>query len=122
MIDSNNFIQVALRSYNNIQCKTIEQFEEDLGKFSLVKKLLNNNKFDREYIQLCLNTIMSILNVFDNVMVIEMLFFKVRKENWDKLKSYLIFLNRMPEKIEFSNTNNSDIKICQEIAKELRMI
>ncbi len=122
MINNDNFIQFALKTYSNPQCKTIDQFDEDVGKFSLIKRLLNVDKFDGEYVQLCLNTIVSILNVFDGLIAVEMLFFKVREENWDRLKSYLVFLQRMPEKIEFCNTYSSNIQICQKIAEELRKI
>ncbi len=122
MIDSNNFIQIAINSYDNPQCKTIEQFREDVFKFSMVKKFLKTEQYHKEHIRLTLNTITSLYNVFEYKKCTLMLFFKVRPEHWYKLKTYLVFLGNMPDKIEELNIISSDISLCQKTATELRMI
>ncbi len=122
MIDKNNFVQIAIKAYDNPQCKTLEQFNDDVYKFSLVKKLLKFEKYESEYIQMTLNNIVALYNVFECEECTKMLFFKVRKEHWHKLKTYIIFLGYMPEEILDLNLKSSDIQICQQIAKELRAV
>jgi hypothetical protein len=122
IIDNSNFVQYAIKAYDNPQCKTVEQFNDDVYKFSLIKKLLKTDKSDSEFVQMTLNNIVSLYNVFGYDECTKMLFFKVRREHWFKLKTYLLFLNHMPESIPELQLINSDIKICPKIAKELRLI
>lgn len=122
VIDNSNFVQHAIKAYDNPQCRTIEQFNDDVKKFSFVKKLLKSEKDDREYIRMTLNTIVYLYNIFDCEQCTKMLFTKVRREHWHKLKTYLIFLGHMPDNINELDIHDSDIAICQSIAKELRLI
>ena len=55
----------------------------------------------------------------------KMLFFKIEKEYWPHLKTFLIFLNYMPEKIVISkelSIIDSDISIDVEVAELLRTL
>ena len=122
VIDNSNFVQYAIRAYDNPQCRTMEQFEDDVKRFSFIKKLLKSDKDDIEYVMMTLNTIVSLYNVFECENCTKMLFFKVRKEHWFRLKTYLIFLGHMPESIPEMRIIDSDITICHSIAKELRII
>jgi hypothetical protein len=127
-ITQNNFIQIALKSYDNPQCITLGQFSKDVNKFSAVKKLLNGMLYgdslesDSEYVRLTLNNIVYLYNVFENENCTKLLFFKVRQMHWYKLKTYLVFLGRMPEEIPEQHLKDSNLKICPQIAKHLRMI
>ena len=40
-LTSKNFTLFAAKNYNNPQCMTSEEFEEDLQKFKYVKRLFN---------------------------------------------------------------------------------
>ncbi len=122
MLTKDNFIQYAIKSYDNPQCKTLEEFEEDVKKISLVKKVLNSDRYDAEYVRMTLNTIVYVYNVFETEPCTNMLFFKVRKEHWSRLKTYLVFLNHMPEEIPELDIVNSNIDIDLNIATELRLI
>lgn len=122
IIDNSSFVQYAIRSYDNPQCRTLEQFEDDVKRFSFIKKLLKSDKTETEYVMMTLNTIVSLYNVFEYENCTKMLFFKVRKEHWFRLKTYLVFLGHMPESIPEFGVHDSDITICQNIAKELRLI
>ena len=122
IIEKSNFLLNAIKAYDNIQCRTLEQFKDDIKKFSQLKKLLKSNKSDDEYIRLTLNTIVYLYNVFEVEACTKMMFSKVRKDHWFKLKTYLIFLNQMPDNIEELSLIDTDIPLCPIIAKTLRII
>ena len=122
IIDASNFINVAMHSYDNPQCKTIEQFEEDIFKFSILKKYLKNDDVDLDKVKLTLNLIVSLFNIFETESCIEMMFYKVREEHWFKLKTYLVYMNRMPDALNNGLTQNSEIGICHSTATQLRKI
>jgi hypothetical protein len=122
VITDNNFIQHAISAYHNPQCSTLEQFNADVKKFSGIKRLMNSEDCSDEFVKLTLNNILYLYNVFDRETCTKMLFFKVRPEHWSKLKTYLVFLNRMPERISELQLISIEIKICQNIAKHLRNI
>lgn len=122
MLGEDNFVQYAMRAYDNPQCRTIEQFKSDVSRFSFVKKILKSDKHDSEFVAMTLNNIVSLYNVFNSTECTLMLFYKVRKQHWFRLKTYLLYLNYMPENIPDLNINSTDIPICLEIAKELRII
>ena len=113
---------MAISAYDNPQCITLDQFNKDVKKFSSVKKLLNSEQTDGEFVRLTLNSIVYLYNIFKGEDCTKMLFYKVRKEHWHKLKTYLLFLNRMPENIPEINVKNTDLKICPIISTHLRNI
>ena len=45
-----------------------------------------------------------------------MLFFKIDEDLWDTMKSFVIFLNRMPE---YPKTSMHDVQVDLECLKEL---
>ena len=45
-----------------------------------------------------------------------MLFFKIDEDLWDTMKSFVIFLNRMPE---YPRTSMHDVQVDMECLKEL---
>ena len=122
VIDNSNFVQYAISAFDDPQCKTLEQFNDSVHKFSLIKKLLKVEKTESEFIRLTLNNIVLLYNVFDCEKCTKMLFFKVRKQHWYKLKTYLLFLGHMPEEIPELHLKSSDIRICQTIVQELRQL
>lgn len=122
MITEQNFIQHAISAYHNPQCSTIEQFTCDMKKFSGIKRLLNSENYTEDFVNLTLNNIVYLYNIFDNEECTKLLFYKVRSDHWYKLKTYLVFLNRMPERISEIHLINSELTICQNIAKQLRVI
>lgn len=92
-----NFIQLAMDCYDNSQCFTIEEFEDDLKRFLYLKKLFSkyhNSNVLRE--RLILNHLIVIYNVFNNS-ANDFLFFKIDKEYWDYLATFMVYLNRLPE-------------------------
>lgn len=121
MITKDNFTLCAMKAYINISCKCIIEFEEDLAKFSNLVRLCAKNPGPIET-HLCLNAVMILLNTFENRLCIQMMFFKVKKDDWYKLKTILIYLNRMPDEIYELKIINSEIPLCQEMLPVLRAI
>lgn len=97
MLTEENFLQYAMKHYDNPQCTNIEEFEEDLKRFVYLRKLFaryqeNNDLKER----LILNHIIVLYNLFGD-MATEMLYFKMDKTCWKYLNTFLIYLNRAPD-------------------------
>ena len=121
-----NFLMYAMREYNNIQCTDVEEFYDDLKKIKYIKRLFNiykNNGQLKE--RLILNHLIIFYNVFSVEAGTRILFYKIEETFWPMLKTFLIFLDRMPERIESikgSTLNSSDIKLDEGIVTRLRSI
>lgn len=97
ILNDDNFLLFAMKNYDNQQCHTIEEFDEDLKKFLYLRKLLNRYKRDGDLKErLILNHIIVLYNLFGDSAT-EMLFFKIEKEYWSILATFLVYLNRLPE-------------------------
>jgi len=104
-----------MHHYDNPQCHTLEEFDEDLRRFLYLKKLFIRYKNDNELRErLILNHIIVLYNIFGEATT-DMLFFKLA-EHTSALATFLVYLNRMPEELM------SDIPIDNEIVKALRKI
>ena len=121
-----NFLMYSMREYSNIQCTDIEEFYDDLKKIKYIKRLFNiyrNNGQLKE--RLILNHLIIFYNVFSVEAGTRILFYKIEENFWPMLKTFLIFLDRMPEKIESirgSTIKASDIKLDEGIVTRLRSI
>lgn len=121
-ITDDNFLLHAMHHYDNQQCHTLEEFEEDLKRFLYIRKLLNRYKKDGDLKdRLILNHIIVLYNLFGDAMT-EMLFFKVEKEYWPTLITFLVYLNRMPERIDDYGIKLSEIVLDQNVISVLRKI
>ena len=88
-----NFELYAIRNYYNPICVDEEEFYEDLNRFKYIKRLLTRYKeSDSPAVNLLLNHIVIILNVFGVDSGIKMLEFKVKKDDWSMIKPFLIYL------------------------------
>ena len=121
MITKDTFIFVAMRSYINTKCKTIIEFEEDLSNFSKLARLCNKES-DEETTKATLNVTMTLLNTFDNSTCIRLMFFKVHKQAWHKLKTILVYLDRMPNEVLDVKLINEEIPLCQNMVNILRTL
>ena len=125
-LNDDNFLMYAMREYSNMQCTDIEEFYDDLKKIKYIKRLFNiykNNGQLKE--RLILNHLIIFYNVFSVEAGTRILFYKIEETFWPMLKTFLIFLDRMPERIESikgSTLNASDIKLDEGIVTRLRSI
>lgn len=121
-LTEDNFLIYAMHHYDNPQCQIIEEFEEDLKRFLYVKKLLYRYKNNGELRErLILNHIIVLYNIFGDEAT-NMLFFKIEKEYWSQLVTFLIYLERMPEKVEQLGIITADIPLDSVIVNALRKI
>lgn len=94
-----NFLLFSMHHYDNPQCTNIEEFEEDLKKFTYLRKLFQRYKENNDLRErLILNHIIILHNLF-GIGTTEMLFFKIDKECWSALTTFLVYLERMPDEI-----------------------
>ena len=100
-LNEGNFLMFAMKEYNNVQCTDVEEFYDDLKKIKYIKRLFNiyiNGGQLKE--RLILNHFIVFYNVFSVSAGTRILFYKIEEDFWPLLKTFLIFLDRMPEKIE----------------------
>ena len=96
-LNENNYILFAIKFYNNPQSVTMEDFQSDLKRIRYVKRLLKKYKNGGELkTHLILNHLIILFNVFDDAAV-PLLFYNFEEDLWPLIKSFLIFLNRLPE-------------------------
>ena len=84
----------AIKHYDNPQCEGEKEFYDDMKRFKYIKRLLRKYK-DTGVIKerLLLNHIIILKNLFGAEACVTLLLFKIQKEYWETLKSFLLFLN-----------------------------
>ena len=121
-LTNENYLMYALLHYDNPHCVDIKEYFEDVRKLKYIKRLFNRYKEDDVMKErLILNHLISFYNVFDNEAATRLLFFRVGEEYHSLLKTFLVFLNRMPEKIN-DNLYSSDIQLDEKITEILRKL
>jgi len=119
-LTNENYLMFALLHYDNPHCVDIKEYFEDVRKLKYIKRLFNRYKEDDVMKErLILNHLISFYNVFDNEAATRLLFFRVGEEYHSLLKTFLVFLNRMPDKIN-ENLYSDSIQLDEEIIKILR--
>ena len=126
-VDEFNFLLYAAKHYDNPQCYDTIEFYDDLKRFKYIKRLLNRYVEEGDLKErLILNHIIVLNNVFGPQPTVKMLFLKCKGME-QYLKSFLVFLNLLPEKVESigienRSINTSDIPLDEKILEELRKI
>jgi hypothetical protein len=111
-----NFELFAAKHYNNPQCIDISEFHEDLARYKYVKRLLRKYHQTGEIQErLVLNHLIVIYNMFGIQAANRMSFYRIEEELWPALKTFLVFLNFLPEdeKVEIP----IDLKITDILRK-----
>ena len=123
-LNDDNFVLYAIKHYDNKNCTGLTEFYDDLNKFKYLKRLFKkfNDKGElRE--RLILNHIIVIYNLFGVEAATKMLFYKIEKQYWSQLKTFLVFLNFMPRLVIVSkeiHIKDSDINIDESILETLK--
>lgn len=127
MIDLNDdsFMMYAMKCYSTPNC-IMSEFEEDLKRLKYIKRLIKKYKATGDLKErLILNHIIVLSNVFGTEAAVRMLFYKFEGEDYDILKTFLLFLNYMPQivyNIKGKDINSADITVDLFVAKRLRDI
>ena len=125
-LNDDTFLMFAMREYNNMQCTDIEEFYDDLKKIKYIKRLFNSYRNSGQLKEiLILNHLIIFYNVFTLQAGTRILFYKIEKDFWPMLKTFLVYLDRMPDKIDSIRGEiilTSDIQLDEGIITRLRSI
>jgi len=124
-LNNDNIMMYAMKAYDRPNC-IMSEFKDDMKRFNYLKRLfLRYRKIEELREQLVLNHLVVLYNVFGPEVTSRMLFFKMPKDDYSALKTYLLFLSIMPEKIRGIKGHDiisSDIPVDKRIADILREI
>jgi len=96
-LNEKNYIRYAMKNYDN-PSGGIDEFEEDMARVVYLKRLFrkyHNSGILRE--RLVLNHIITFYNVFGVEVATRLLFFRIEPELHYILKTFLVFLNYLPD-------------------------
>jgi len=117
IVTSENFTLVAAKYYDDIAA-TDQEFQDDLRRFSLIKRLFNSYLRTGELKErLIFNHIIVIYNMFGSVA--PALLFHELREYLPQLAPFLIALNRLPERVNtvFTSTITLDSDVVLWLRK-----
>ena len=107
-LNEDNFLLFAIKNYENPQAVTKEDFDKDLNHFKYIKRLLKRYKNTGVLkTHLLLNHFIVLYNIFGEAAT-PMLFFKIEEDLWSSMKSFIMFLNKLPE---YPKTYMHDIQV-----------
>lgn len=100
-LEESTFMLYASKYYDNPNCHSIEEFEEDLQRIKYIKKLFSKYKKNGELNErLILNHIIIFYNCFGEKAT-NILFMKLDKYH-SYLKPFISYLNYLPVTIEYN--------------------
>lgn len=122
-LSDDNFMIYAMKAYDKPNC-IMSEFEEDLKRIKYVKRLIKRYKATGELKErLILNHIIILSNVFGIEPTVRMLFYKLDEDDFEVLKTFLLFLNFMPKIVRGVGSKDilsADISVDLFVGKRLR--
>jgi len=124
-LNEENFTLYAIKCYNTLNC-IMSEYEGDIKKTKYLKRLFRRYKVTKILKErLILNHIIMLNNVFGAEPTARILFYKIDERDYDILKTFLLYLNIMPEtvlNIRGKNIHSTDIPVDLHVADILRKI
>jgi hypothetical protein len=118
-LNEDNFLLFAIKNYENPQAVTKDDFQKDLNHFKYIKRLLKRYKKTGDLkTHLLINHFIVLYNIFGEATT-PMLFFKLEREMWSQVKTFIVFLNRLPQ---FPKTYIHDISVDINCLEQLQKI
>ncbi len=118
-LNEDNFLLFAIKNYENPQAVTKDDFQKDLNHFKYIKRLLKRYKKTGDLkTHLLINHFIVLYNIFGEATT-PMLFFKLEKDMWSQVKTFIIFLNRLPQ---FPKTYIHNIPVDINCLEQLQKI
>ena len=118
-LTSENFLLFAIKHYENPQAVTKEDFEKDLNHFKYIKRLLKRYRNTGELkAHLLLNHFIILYNIFGEGTT-AMLFYKIEEDMWNIMKTFVVFLDKLPE---YPHCFIHDVEIDEYCLSELGRI
>ncbi len=103
-----------------------QEFFQDLKRIKYIKRLIQKYRYYGDLKErLILNHIILLYNVFEPEACTKMIFLKFKPVDYSALKTFLVYLNLMPDlikDIDGKTIISSDIKIDFKIANALRKL
>lgn len=114
-----------MKCYNAPHC-IMSEFEGDIKRTKYLKRLFRRYKVTKSLKErLILNHIILLNNVFGTEATARILFYKIDERDYDILKTFLDYLNIMPDVVRGvhgKNIYSSDIPLNKDIAEVLLKI
>lgn len=124
-LTNENIMMYAVKVYDKPNC-IMSEFKEDMKRFNYLKRLFKRyRKMGELREQLVLNHLVVLNNVFGPEAATRLLFFKMSKDDYSALKTYLLFLSCMPDRVKGIKGHDivsSEIPVDMTIANALRNI
>lgn len=124
-LNNDNVTIYAVKAYDRPNC-IMSEFKDDMKRFNYLKRLFKRyRKLDELRERLVLNHLVVLCNVFGPEAATRLLFYKMSKDDYSALKTYLVFLSVMPDKvrgIKGQDVISSEIPIDFKVANVLRDI
>ena len=118
-LNEDNFQLFAIKNYENPQAVTQDDFQKDLNHFKYIKRLLKRYKNTGELkTHLLLNHFIILYNIFGEATT-PMLFHKIEEELWPVMKTFVLFLNKLPE---YPRCFIHDVEVDKVCLEELNQI
>jgi hypothetical protein len=123
-LNEENFPLFAVKNYDNPQCASMNEFEEDLTRIVYLKRLFKKYQRTGELRErLILNHLITFYNVFGIPAGNRMLFYKMDKDLLSYLKTFLVYLQYLPENTkELEGIDIVEISLDLSIVEKLRGI
>ncbi len=122
-LNEDNFIIYCIKNYHTPNY-IMSEFENDLKRTKYIKRLIRKYKTSKVLKErLILNHIVMLYNVFGAEATTKILFYKIDPKDYDVLKTFLLYLNLMPDiifGIKNDNIISHNIQIDMNVANVLR--
>jgi hypothetical protein len=124
-LNDDNFLMYAIKCYTSPHCIQSE-FDGDIKRTKYLKRLFRRYKITKSVKErLILNHIILLNNVFGPVATARILFYRIDERDYDILKTFLAYLNIMPDVvygIRGKNIYTQDVPLETNILQILRAI
>ena len=121
-LNEDNFLLFAIKHYDNPECSSMKDFEEDLSICVYIKRLLRKyNKTGVLKERLILNHIITFYNLFGIDAATKILLYKIDSDLHSILKPFLFFLNYISY-IEKSHKKNPDFQYLLGVDMDVKVI
>ena len=118
-LNEDNYVMYAIKHYENPHAVTQDDFYEDLKRFKWIKRLLK--RYQTTGIlksHLLINHFIILYNVFGEAAT-PLLFFKIDRELWPVVKTFVVYLGRLPE---YPKSTLHDIPLDDNCLQDLDQI
>ena len=124
-LNEDNFMMYAMKCYESPNC-VMSEFEGDIKRTKYLKRLFRRYKVTKTLKErLILNHIILLNNVFGPEVTARILFYRIDERDYDILKTFLLYLNILPEVVKGirgKSIHITEIPVDMNIAEILRQI